>query len=70
MKAKYVARKERKGRIVWVVNPTNVERTIRATYMQFDNVIDAQEYSPELQRDFEEYDDAQNFVPRLPISEP
>lgn len=64
MKAKYVARKERKGRIVWVVNPPQTwKETIRATYMQFDNVIDAQEYSRELQRDFEEYERRQNFVP-------
>jgi integrase len=64
MKAKYVSRKERKGRIVWVVNPPQTwKETVHATYMQFDNVIDAQEYSRELQRDFNEYERREKFVP-------
>ena len=64
MKAKYVAKKERKGRIVWVVNPPQTwKEAIRATYMQFDTVRDAQEYSRELQQDFEEYSRRQNLAP-------
>ena len=60
MKAKYVLKKERKGCIVCLKPPTNVERSDSATYMQFDTARDARGFT-ELQQDFEEYSRRQNL---------
>ena len=64
MKAKYVTKKHRKGRVVWVVNPPQLwKETVRASYAQFDNATEARSYSLDLQRDYEDFKRRESFTP-------